>query len=78
MHAFLFTSRASYDAARNARTSEGTKAKGGKKDSRMREGGPGEKEGERKAEIDPAECIIAALKAPRTRVSGERPLCVQP
>lgn len=29
-------------------------------------------------EMDLAECIIAALKALRTRVSRERLLCVQP
>lgn len=35
----------------------------------MRERRRGEKEGERKEEIDLDECIIAALKALRTRVS---------
>lgn len=68
-----------------------TKAKEGRKDPACeiekedREGerergreGEGEREGKRKEEMDLAECIIAALKALRTRVSRERLLCVQP
>lgn len=73
---------ASYDAARNARMPEKWKQKKGRRIQACeieKESGRGREreKGERKEEMDLAECIIAALKALRTRVSRERLLCVQ-
>lgn len=74
MHAFLFRSQLPTDAARNARMpGKSEQKKGRKKDRRLAceiEKAGGRRE--RREETGIVECIIAALKALRTRVSRER------